>query len=513
MQTGERYRYDGPTGHFIDGEFIHAADENTFEVENPATRAVLARVPEGTATDVDNAVAAALHAYHTVWRRTTQREKGWYLAQVADRLEKQAEELALLETMENGKPIAQARLDVGEAIRNYRYYAGVADKVQGVTIPERDGLFDYTIREPYGVVGSIIPWNWPPMHTADFTAAPLAVGNTVVVKPAPETPLTTLCFARIWQEVLPPGVINVVTGAGTAGARLVEHPDVRKIAFTGHDSTGAMVAQSAGKQVKSVMLELGGKNANIVLPDADLEAAARGTVNAFLKNTGQACTAGSRLLVHEQIAERFLSRIRELVSSVRIGPGWDPANDLATLASLRQYEKVVGYIETGKNEGATLFYQGTLPDGLPNGYFVAPVVFTDVKPDMKICREEIFGPVLSVQTFATVREAVDLANGTPYGLTAAVWSTNMMIANRLVRELDAGIVFVNNYANSTFLGAPFGGFKKSGVGRKLGFEDTIMEFTQSKTVRTAIAAPDLEQLDDYYRNRATGATQQGGWLS
>ncbi len=504
MSSVKPYQYNGPTGHFINGSFTSGSGSATIEVINPATGELLATVPDGTAEDVDRAVQVALEAYRTVWRRVPQREKGRYLSRIADRLEEEAEDLALLETMENGKPLAQARMDVGEAIRNYRYYAGVADKVEGVTIPERDGLFDYTIREPYGVVGSIIPWNWPPMHTADFTAAPLALGNTVIVKPAPETPLTTLRFAAIWQEILPPGVINVVTGAGVPGARLVEHPDVRKIAFTGHDSTGALVAEAAGRLVKSVMLELGGKNANIVLPDADFDAATQGAFNAFIKNTGQACTAGSRLLLHEAIAPRFLARLKELVSGVTIGPGWDEANTLATLASPRQYEKVRDYVKIGEDEGATVFHRGTLPDGLPNGFFFAPVIFTDVTPEMRIWREEIFGPVLVVATYRTTREAIFLANDSDYGLTAAVWTTNMMHANRLARELEAGIVFVNNYANSTFLGAPFGGFKKSGVGRKLGLADTIMEFTQSKTVRTAIAPVDLDEMDRYY------AKQNGG---
>lgn len=490
--------YRGPVGHFIDGAFTVPAGARMLDVINPTDRTVLARVPDGTAEDVDRAVAAAKNAFHTTWKRTTQREKGLCLLAVADKLEAMAEEMAQLETMENGKPIQQSRLDVGEAIRNYRYFGGLADKVHGITIPERDGLFDYTTREPYGIVGSIIPWNWPPMHTADFTAAPLAMGNTVVIKPAPETPLCTLKFAEVWQEALPAGVINVVTGAETSGVRLVEHPDVPKIAFTGHDSTGARVMAGASKHVKSVMLELGGKNANIVLPDADLDAASRGTVTGFLKNTGQACTAGSRLFVHERIYDDFMGRVRALLEKIRIGPGQDPDNDLSTLASERQYNKVREYIELGKREGAKVFYEGTLPEGLPNGYFVAPVVFTDVQPSMRIFREEIFGPVVCVKPFRGIKEVVTLANATPYGLTAAVWSQNMLVANRLARELEVGVVFVNNYANSTFLGAPFGGFKRSGVGRKLGLDESIFEYTQSKTIRTAIAPGDLDAVDRIY---------------
>jgi acyl-CoA reductase-like NAD-dependent aldehyde dehydrogenase len=490
--------YDGPTGHFIDGEFISPEGATLIEVENPSDRSVIAKIPDGTDADVDRAVASAFRAYREVWRRTTQREKGRLLLEISRRIEAQAEELAQLETMENGKPIVQSRGDVGEAIRNYRYYGGLADKVHGNTIPERDGLFDYTLRQPYGVVGSIIPWNWPPMHTADFTAAPLALGNTVVIKPAPETPLSTLKFAEIWQQVLPPGVVNVVTGAGAAGARLTVHPDVRKIAFTGNDVTGAKVAQAAAAEVKSVMLELGGKNANIILPDADLETAVNGAVTGFLKNTGQACTAGSRLLVHEKVYDQVVARLQKRLASIRMGIGTDETVDLATLASNTQYQKVTGYIELGKQEGATVLFQGNLPKGLPDGYFVPPVVFSDVTQSMRICQEEIFGPVLTVQKFSSVGEAVELANGTRYGLTAAIWSRNMAVINRLAQELEAGIVFVNNYANSTFLGAPFGGVKKSGIGRKVGFDDTIMEFTQAKTVRTAIASAELSEIDREY---------------
>ena len=489
--------FSGPTTHFIDGEFVDGGDGDTIDVVNPADRSRLAVVPDGTKEDVDRAVAAARAAYRNTWRHVTQREKGHLLLRVADGLEARAEELARLETMENGKPLEQSRLDVGEAIRNYRFFGGLADKIVGSTIPERNGLFDYTIKEPFGVVGAIIPWNWPPMHTADFTAAPLAAGNTVVIKPAPETPLTTLMFAEVWRDVLPPGVVNVVTGAGAAGGHLVEHPDVPKIAFTGHDSTGVKVMQAAAMHIKSVMLELGGKNANIIFPDADLEAASQGAAAAFLKNGGQACTAGSRLLIHERVHDEVLERICAILPGLSIGDGMQPGVDLGPLASARQHEKVLGYIEIGKREGARVAYEGRLPEGLPPGYFVAPVIFADVTENMTICREEIFGPVLTVQRFSSFQECLDMANGTVYGLTAAVWTQNMAAANRIARELEAGVVFVNNYENSTFLGAPFGGFKKSGIGRKLGLEESIAEFTQSKTIRTAIMSAtngDLERL-------------------
>lgn len=480
----------------INGEFRPSQSDDRFEVENPADLSTIGSAPDGTADDVDVAVKAARDAYEDTWCHVSARERVEYLLELADRVEDQFEEFVRLETLENGKPLSESRADVREAVEGYRYYAGAADKIHGETIPERNGLFDYTIREPYGVVGCIIPWNWPPMHSVDFTAAPLAAGNTVVLKPAPETPLSSLKLAQIWQEVLPDGVVNVVTGGVEPGARLTEHPDVRKLAFTGHTNTGTKVMEAAAKDITSVMLELGGKNANIVLPDANLEKAVDGAYQGIFNNQGQACANGSRLLLHESIYDEFLEQFIKKTDDMTIGPGTHSETDLGPLASQKQYEKVTDYIELGKEEGATVLYEGIVPDDL-NGHYVPPVVFGDVTSDMRIVKEEIFGPVLTVQRFDSIERAIEMANDTHYGLTGAVWTRNMEVANRMGRRLEAGLIFINNFVNG-FLGAPFGGYKQSGNGRKLGFEDTMHEFTQVKTIRSAIADSKEGSLDDYY---------------
>ncbi|WP_227380421.1 aldehyde dehydrogenase family protein [Haladaptatus halobius] len=483
---------------FIGGEFIESTHGERFDVENPADGSIIGSAPDGTATDVDNAITAARTVYESTWRHISARDRGTYLLDVADAIEAEFDAFVELETLENGKPIDESEADVDEAIDGYRYYAGAADKIHGDTIPERDDLFDYTIREPYGVVGCIIPWNWPPMHTADFTAAPLAAGNAIVLKPAPETPLSSLKMAEIWQDILPDGVVNVVTGDAEPGVRLSEHPDVNKLAFTGHTSTGTAVMKAAAENITSVMLELGGKNPNIVLPDANLEKAVAGTYEGIFNNQGQACASGSRLLLHDSIYDEFIEHLIEQTNAMTIGPGTDSQTDLAPVASQQQYDKITGYIDIGKEEGATVLYEGTVPEDVPSrGYYVPPVIFGDVTQDMRIVREEIFGPILTVQRYSSVEEALSLANDTDYGLTAAVWTRNMEVANRMARRLEAGLVFVNNFVNG-FLGAPFGGYKQSGIGRKLGFEETMHEFTRVKTIRSAIAGSEPEGLDEYY---------------
>jgi len=482
---------------FIDGEFVESTSGERFSVESPADRSVIGSAPQGTSEDMNKAVQAAKQAYEETWRHIDARDRVEYLLEIADRIEDEFEEFVRLETLENGKPLRESRNDVEEAIDGYRYYAGAADKIHGDTIPTRGELFDYTLREPYGVVGCIIPWNWPPMHTADFTAAPVAAGNTVVLKPAPETPLSSLKMAEIWADILPDGVINVVTGDVEPGARLTEHQDIRKIAFTGHTDTGTAVMKAAAENITDVMLELGGKNANIVLPDANLEKAASGVYHGIFDNQGQACASGSRLLVHEDIKEDLINRLLSQVEAMTVGPGTDPETNLGPLASQQQYDKVRKYIEIGKNEGATLLYQGTLPDDLPDGYYVPPTIFDNVTQEMRIAKEEIFGPVLTIHTYETVEEAIEIANDTKYGLTGAVWTRNMEVANQVVRQIDAGLIFVNNFVNG-FLGAPFGGYKQSGIGRKLGLKETMDEFTQEKTIRSSIASSEPGSIDEEY---------------
>lgn len=482
---------------FINGEFVESTSGDRFNVESPADKSIIGSAPEGTSEDMDSAVEAAKRAYNETWKHVDARDRVEYLLDVADRIEEEFDEFVELETLENGKPLRESRNDVEEAIDGYRYYAGAADKIHGDTIPTRGELFDYTLREPYGVVGCIIPWNWPPMHTADFTAAPVAAGNTVVLKPAPETPLSSLKMAEIWADVLPDGVINVVTGDVAPGARLTEHPDIRKIAFTGHTDTGTTVMKAAAENITDVMLELGGKNANIVLPDANLEKAASGAYHGIFDNQGQACASGSRLLVYEGIKDDLIDKLLDRVESMTVGPGTDPDTDLGPLASQQQYDKVQKYIEIGKEEGATVLHQGTLPDDLPDGYYVSPTIFDDVTQEMRIAREEIFGPVLTVHTYETVEEAIEITNDSKYGLTAAVWTQNMEVANQVVRRIEAGLIFVNNFVNG-FLGAPFGGYKQSGIGRKLGLKETMDEFTQEKTIRSAVASSQPGSIDEEY---------------
>lgn len=483
---------------FIGGAFGESESGERFNVENPATRDMIGSAPEGTAADIECAVAAAREAYEQRWRPLSARERGEYLLDVASAIESEFETFVELETLENGKPLEQSQSDVTEAVSTFRYYAGAADKNHGKTIPEKSRLFDYTVREPYGVVGSVIPWNWPPMHTADFTAPPLACGNTVVLKPAPEAPLSSLKMAEIWAETLPDGVVNVVSGGAEPGAELASHPDIGKVAFTGHTETGTKVMEAAAQNITSVMLELGGKNPNIVLPDAPLADAVEGTAAGLLTNTGQACAGCERLLLHEEIADKFLDAFIEHISALSIGPGLDPESDIAPLANEKQYEKVIEYIDLGKEEGATVLYEGTVPETVGDGYYVAPVVFGDVSSEMQVARQEVFGPVIVVQTFSSVEDAIKMANETEYGLTGAVWTRDSRVGNRLARRISAGIVYINNYDNGTFLGAPFGGFGKSGVGKKLAFEETMQEFTRTKTIRTRTAEDELSELDHYY---------------
>ncbi|WP_299263419.1 aldehyde dehydrogenase family protein [Halorientalis sp.] len=491
---------EGSEALFINGEFVDSESDESIDVQNPANRETIATVPDGLGEDTNRAVASAVNAYEQVWSQTTARERAELLHKVGDRIEEQFESLAELETLENGKPIDQSRSDVTETIKTYRYYGGAADKLHGDTIPEKNGLFDYTVREPYGVVGSIIPWNWPPMHTADFTAPPLAAGNTVIIKPAPEAPLSSLKIAEIWQDTLPDGVVNVVTGGAEPGASLVEHPDVKKIGFTGHTDTGTKILRSAATDITDVMLELGGKNPSIVLPDANIEDAVAGTMDGLLTNTGQACAGCERLLLHESVRDEFIQEFVERVDALSIGPGIDPDMDLGPLANAEQYDKVQNYIDIGKSEGAEVIYEGTVPDGLGDGYYMPPIVFGDVTSDMRICTEEVFGPVLSVTTFDSVERAVELANNTDYGLSAAVWTDQMQVANRLAKRIEAGIVCINNYNNGTFLGAPFGGYNKSGNGNKLSFKETMNEFTRVKTIRTAIAGEEQGDIDSHFES-------------
>jgi acyl-CoA reductase-like NAD-dependent aldehyde dehydrogenase len=470
---------------FIGGEWVDAASGRTFDVRFPATGEVIAQVAEADAADVDRAVAAARAAYQErAWQQMDGADRAALLWRIGDALAARAEQLTRLEVLDNGKPIREAAIDIRQAVDAFRYYAGWADKLQGETVPVRGKVFNYTLREPVGVVGAIIPWNFPLLMAAWKVAPALACGNAVVLKPAEQTPLTALELAAIAAEAgLPPGVLNVLPGFGeTAGAALVRHPGVDKIAFTGSTAVGKLIMRAAAESLKKVSLELGGKSPNIVLADADLEAAARGAFSGIFYNAGQCCTAGSRLLVHESVKDQLLARVVERAKKLQPADPLDPKARLGPMISQEQLERVLGYIEQGRAEGAQLLAGGARAPygGLERGYWVQPTIFDAVQPDYVIAQEEIFGPVLAVMTFADTEEAIALANRTIYGLAAGVWTRDVRTAHRLARELEAGTIWVNTY-HPLDAATPFGGYKQSGFGRELGAYALDL-YTQIKSV-------------------------------
>jgi acyl-CoA reductase-like NAD-dependent aldehyde dehydrogenase len=469
---------------FIGNEWRDAASAETMEVVNPATEDVIVAVASAGVDDLDVAVHVARTALNGPWSALSARERGRLVRKLGERLLERADEIARLETLHNGKPISESRnVEIPAAAECFEYYGGWSDKIMGETIPVKGNHLTYTLREPIGVVAAIVPWNFPLLLAAWKVAPALACGNTVILKPASQTPLTALALAEIAVEVgLPPGVLNVLTGPGASlGQAIVEHPGIDKIAFTGDTTTGKGIMRGAAATLKRITLELGGKSPNIVLADADIDAAVRGATVGIFYGKGEVCAAGSRLLVDASIKSEFIDKLAARAKKMVPGDPLDPKTRFGAVSSRKQMETVLRYIDSGKKEGATLVAGGARADiGTGKGFFVQPTVFADVQPDMTIAREEIFGPVLAAIEFADIDEAIARANDSPYGLAAGVWTRDIKKAHYVARKLQAGTVWINTY-NVYDTAAPFGGYKQSGFGREMSAH-ALEHYTQVKTV-------------------------------
>jgi len=480
---------------YIGGRFVPAEDGATMPSLNPHDNTPLADVSMAGKADIDKAVEAA-HAAFPKWSRTAAAERGRLLLKLADKIEERADELARLETLDTGHPLRDTRaLDAPRTAATFRYFGGMADKFEGSVIPVEAGFLNYLLREPLGVVGQVVPWNFPLMFTSWKMAPALAAGNCVVMKPAELTPLSSLRVAELMAEVgFPEGVVNIVPGLGAvAGQYLAEHPGVAKIAFTGSTATGRRIVQASSGNLKKVQLELGGKGANIVFDDANLAAAVNGSAFAIFHNQGQACIAGSRLLLQERIADAFLAEFLPLARSIRLGNPIEPATEMGPLTSTMHRDRVLSYVRVAKDEGGEVLLGGAPPDRseLSRGCYVEPTVVR-AKPADRVYQEEVFGPFVTVTTFREDDEALALANGTEYGLGGGLWTANVQRAHRFAREMKSGMVWINCYKRVN-PASPFGGTGSSGYGREMGFE-AMREYTQAKSVWVNIDA----QIPAYY---------------
>jgi aldehyde dehydrogenase (NAD+) len=468
----------------IDGQWVDGSKR--FDTINPATGEVLTQIAAASSADVDRAVEAARRALEdrdSPWRKLSASERGRLIWKLADMLEKNIDEFAELETLDNGKPIFESRyVDMPMVIDVLRYYAGLATKIHGETVNTVETAFTYTLREPVGVVGLIVPWNFPLLLASWKVGPALACGNTIVWKPASQTSLTTLRFGKLAMEAgVPAGVINIVTGPGEVGRTMVKHPGINKIAFTGSTAVGQEIMRSAADTVKRITLELGGKSPNIVFADSDIDNAVKGAITGIFYGKGEVCNAGSRLFLERKVKDEFTEKLVARAAKMRPADPLDPKTRLGAIVSQEQMQTVLGYIESGKKDGANLVAGGNRVsvDG-GKGFFIEPTIFGDVKNDMTIAREEIFGPVLSVLSFDDLDEVIEQANNNPYGLAAAVWTRDVKKAHSVSRRLKAGTVWINTYGLMD-ASLPFGGYKGSGFGRELGAH-AIEHYTEMKTV-------------------------------
>jgi betaine-aldehyde dehydrogenase len=466
---------------YINGAWVESVGKRYFPVYDPSTEEIIAEVCDGNGEDVDRAVEAAREAFETVWSQTTAQARGRILFRLAERVRKEGAMLAELESRNCGKPIVEAEFDIADTATCFEYYGGLATKVMGYVNPVPDNALSLTLKEPVGVAGQIIPWNYPLLMAAWKLAPALAAGCTCVLKPAEQTPLTVLEMANWFaEEGFPPGVVNIVTGFGeTAGAPLVQHRDVNKIAFTGSAAVGKMIVKMAADTVKRVTLELGGKSPNIFFADADFEAAIDGALFGVFINQGEVCSAGSRILVERSIYPRFVEAMTEKAKRIKLGPPLERETKMGPLVSKEQYERVHSYLKVGKAE-AKVAIGGGRPSAFTKGYYVEPTIFYDAENSARIAREEIFGPVATVIPFSNEQEAIRIANDTPYGLAAAVWSRDIFRTLRTVKALRAGVVWVN-HMQPTYVEAPWGGYKQSGFGRELGAWG-VEEYLETKQV-------------------------------